>query len=75
MNDTTIVFSFIQQSQSSDEFLQIIYGTEDSSPQQRNSIGHCISVDARMSKGFADFLSHRISGFRSTCREARLFMG
>ena len=27
-----------------------------------------------MSKGFADFLSHRISGFRSTCREARLFM-
>ena len=28
-----------------------------------------------MSEGFADFLSHRIPGLRSTCRKARLFMG
>ena len=28
-----------------------------------------------MSKGFADFLSHRIPGLRSTCRKAKLFMG
>ena len=28
-----------------------------------------------MSKGFADFLSHKILGLRSTCRKARLFMG
>ena len=28
-----------------------------------------------MSKGFADFLSHRIPGLRSTCQKARLFMG
>ena len=28
-----------------------------------------------MSRGFADFLSHRITGLRSTCRKARLFMG
>ena len=60
--------------QSSDEFLQIIYGTEDSILQQPNSIGHCISAAARMSKGFADFLSHRIPGLRSTCRKARLFL-
>ena len=43
--------------QSSDDFLQIIYGTEISIPQQPNSIGHCISADARMSRGFANFLS------------------
>ena len=49
----------------SDEFLQILYGTEDSILQQLNSIGYCISADARMSKGFADFLSHRISGLSS----------
>ena len=61
--------------QSSDEFLQIIYGTEDSTLQQPNSIGHCISADPRRSKGFADFLSHRISGHRPTCRKAKLFMG
>ena len=61
--------------QNSDDSLQIIYGTEDSILQQPNSIGHCISADARMSKGFADFLSHRIPGLRSTCRKAKLFMG
>ena len=48
--------------QSSDEFLKIIYGTEDSILQQPNSIGNCISADARLSKGFADFLSHRFHG-------------
>ena len=61
--------------QSSDNFLQITYGTEASIIQQPNSIGHCISADARMSKGFADFLSHRIPGLRSTSRKAKLFTG
>ena len=61
--------------QSSDDFLQIIYDTDASIIQQPNSIGNCISADARMSKGFADFLSHRIPGLRSTCRKARLFTG
>ena len=60
---------------SSDDFLQIIYGTEDPILQQPNSIGHCISADARMSKGFADFLSHRIPDLRSTSRKAKIFMG
>ena len=61
--------------QGSDEFLNIIYGTEDSILRQPNSIGHCISEDARKSKGFANFLSHGIPGLRSTCRNSRLFMG
>ena len=61
--------------QSSGEFPQIIHGSEDSILQQPNSTVYCISADARMSEGFADFLSHRISGLRSTCRKARLFMG
>ena len=61
--------------QSSDDLLRIVYGTEDSILQQPNSTGHCISADARMSKEFADFLSHRIPGLRPICRKARLFMG
>ena len=73
-NDCFLLHSTVQ-AQSSDDFLQIIYGTEDSILQHHNSIGHCISADARMSKGFADILSHRIPGFRSTCRKTRLFMG
>ena len=61
--------------QSSDGSIQIIYGTEDSILQQPNSIGHCISADARRSNGFADFQSHRNSGLRSTCRKAKVSMG
>ena len=36
---------------------------------------HCISVDAKMSKGFADFLSHKIPGLRTICKKAKLLMG
>ena len=61
--------------QCSDGSLQIIYATEASIFQQPDSIGHCFSADARMSNGFADFLSHRIPGLRPTCRNAKLFMG
>ena len=46
--------------QSGDEILLIIFGTEDSILQQPTSIGHCISVNARTSEGFADFLSKSI---------------
>ena len=73
-NDCFLLHSTVP-AQSSDEFLKIIYATEDSVLQQPNSIGHCISADVRMSEGFADFLSHRIPGLRSTCRKTRLFMG
>ena len=73
-NDCFLLHSMVP-AQGSDEFLQIIYGTEDSTLRQSNSIGHCISADARMSKGFADFLSHRISGLSSKCRKAKPFMG
>ena len=73
-NDCFLLHSTVP-AQNSDDFLQIIYGTEDSILRQPNSIGHCISADARIGKGFADFLSHRIPGLRSTCRKAKLFMG
>ena len=72
-NDCFLLYSTVP-AQSSDRFPQIIYGIEDSILQQPNSIGHCISADARMSKGLANFLSHRIRGLRSTCRKAKLFM-
>ena len=60
--------------QSGDTFLQIVYGNENSFIQQPNSIGNCISADAKMSKGFADFLSHKIPGLRTTCKKTELLM-
>ena len=73
-NDCFLLHSTVP-AQNSDEFLQFIYGTEDSILHQPNSIDHCISADARMGEGFGDFLSHRILGLRSTCRNAKLFIG
>ena len=61
--------------ESPDDCLQIIRGTEDSIIQQPHSIGHCISADAKISKGFADLLSQRISGLRDTCRQTKLLSG
>ena len=45
-NDCFLLHSTVP-AQSSNEFLQIIYGTEDSNLQQPKSIGHCIPADAR----------------------------
>ena len=73
-NDCFLLHSTIP-SQSGDEFLQIVYGNENSIIQQPISIGHCISADAKMSKGFADFLSHKLPGLRPTCKKAKLFVG
>ena len=51
-------------SQSHDEFLQIVYSNEKSILGQPNSIRHCISADAQMSKVFAQFLSKRFPRLR-----------
>ena len=73
-NDCFLLHSTVP-TQSSDDFLQIIYGTEDLIIQQPNWIGHCIVADARMGKGFDDFLSHRNPCLRSTCCKAKIFIG
>ena len=45
---------------------------ENSILDQPKSIGHCISADAQMSKGFARFLSEGVPRLRRTCRRANL---
>ena len=70
-NDCFLLHSTIP-SQSHDEFLQIVYGNGKSILDQPNSIGHCISADAQMSKGFAQFLSERVPRLRRNCRRANL---
>ena len=73
-NDCFLLHSTIP-AQSPDGCLQVIHGTEDSILQQPRSVGHCISADAKMSKGFADLLSQRFSGLRDACRRTKLFTG
>ena len=70
-NDCFLLHSTIP-SQLPEEILQIVYGNENSILEQPNSIGHCISADAQMSKGFAQFLSERVPQLRRNCRRANL---
>ena len=70
-NDCFLLHSTIP-SQSHDEFLQIVYGNENSILDQPNSIGYCISAEAQMSKRFAQFLSEGVPRQRRTCRRANL---
>ena len=72
MNKTLTVFYYIRRFLPSHMFLQIFTGNENSILDQPNSIGHCISADAQMSKGFARFLSERVPQLRRTCRRANL---
>ena len=58
--------------QSPDDCLPKIHGTEDSIVQKPHSIRHCISADAKMSKGFAELLSQQIPGLRDACRRTKL---
>ena len=73
-NDCFLLHSTIP-AQSPDDCLQIIHGTEDSIVQQLHSIGHCISADAKMSKGFAEQLSQQVLGLRDACRRTKLLTG
>ena len=73
-NDWFFLHSTIP-AQSPEYCLQKIHGTEDSILQQPHSIGHCISADAKMSKGFADHLSQRIPGLRDACRRTKFLSG
>ena len=70
-NDCFLLHSTIP-SQLPDEFLQIVYGNENSILQQPNSNGHCISANARMSKGIAQILSERVPRLWRTCGRANL---
>ena len=73
-NDCFLLHSTIR-AQFPDDCLQLNHGTEDSILQQPHSIGHCISADAKMSKGFADLLSQRFPGLREACRRTNLLTG
>ena len=75
MISTMILLQFTIPAQAPDDCLQIIHDTEDSILQQPHSIGHCISADTQMSKGFAELLSQRTPGLRDSCRRKKFLSG
>ena len=75
-NDCFFLHSTVP-AQSTDENQQIIHGHEDSILQLPNSIGHCISANARMSESFADFPSREflVSGQSAAQQSSSCDMG
>ena len=70
-NDCFLLHSTIP-SQSADDFLQKVYGNENSILEQPKSIGHCNSADAQMSKAFAQLILERVTRLKRTCRRATI---
>ena len=51
--------------------IHILKGNDESIFQANTTIGHCISADAKMSKGFAETLCLRVFAFRITVEKPK----
>ena len=55
--------------------IRIINGNDDTIFENQKAIGHCISADAKMSKGFAETISNHINGLQEYCYKSKAFVG
>ena len=55
--------------------IQILKGNDETIFQANTAIAHCISADAKMSKGFAETICRRVNGLHEFCRRAKTSVG
>ena len=55
--------------------IRIINGNDDTIFENQTAVAHCISADAKMSKGFAETISNHISGLQEYCYKSKAFVG
>ena len=55
--------------------IRINNGNDDTSFENQTAIAHCISADAKMSKGFAETISNYISGLEKYCYKSNTYVG
>ena len=55
--------------------IRIIIGNDDTIFENQTAIAHCISADAKMTKGFAETISNHISGLQEYCYKSKAFVG
>ena len=53
----------------------ILNGNDETIFQANTAIAHCISADAKMSKGFAETICHRVNGPQEYCRKTKPTVG
>ena len=52
--------------------IQILNGNEETVFQANTAIAHCISTDAKMSKGFAEKVCRRLNGYQEYSRKVKI---
>ena len=55
--------------------IRIINGNDDTIFEHQTAIAHCISADAKMSKGFAETIRNHINGLQEYCYKSKAFVG
>ena len=55
--------------------IQILNGNDETTSQANTAIAHCISADAKMSKGFAEIICHKVNGLQEYCRKTKPSVG
>ena len=55
--------------------IQILNGNDETIFQDNTAIAHCISADAKMSKGFAETICRRVNGLQEYCRKIKQSVG
>ena len=55
--------------------IQILNGNDETFFQAKTAIAHCISADAKMSKGFARKFCRKVNGLQEYCRRAKTIIG
>ena len=49
--------------------IQILNGNDETTFQANTAITHCISADAKMSKGFAETICRKVNGLQEYCHK------
>ena len=55
--------------------IRFIYGNDDTIFEIESAIDHCLSGDAKMSKGFAETITNHINGLQEYCYKSKAFVG
>ena len=55
--------------------LQVLNGNDETIFQANTAIAHCISADAKISKGFAETFCRRVNGLQEYCRKTKAIVG
>ena len=74
-NESFLLHSTVPCEPDLQDKMQILNGNDEIIFQANTAIAHCISADAKMSKGFAETICRRVNGLQEYCRKTKPIVG